>query len=359
MLDTGAAREAEPHTPQTSEEANEADVALGRRFFDVKTYISFGISFVLLYVLFRNVQIDLGATLQTIRRANIGLYLLGFLVYYSGFVARGWRWQRMLENTRNGDDEAQKRGSVLHLAQIIYTSWFVNCLVPAKLGDLVRAYMLKRDLKVRFSKGMGSILAERIIDLAVLLVMLSVAALVSLHEVLPEDLARALEIGFVLVGAAVLGLLAMHKLDVLVQRLLPERFRERYIRFFEGIVRSFRGLSFTLPVTVAIWLTEAARLVFVTWALGLRISDNLFTELLMLLFIALASAALTALPVTPGGLGLVEALIVKAFSWGAAASGVQITNELAWSIAILDRSISYGSIVAFGLVVYLISRRRK
>ena len=359
MLDSEAAKEAAPHSPQVNEEASEADIALERRLFDVKTVVSFGIAFLLLYLLFRNVQIDLGATLQTIKRADIGLYMLGFLAYYSGFLVRGWRWQRMLEDSRNGEGEDQRRGSALHLGQIIYLSWFANCLVPAKLGDLVRAYMLKRDLNVRFLKGMGTIVAERILDLGVLLVLLSVAAVVSLRAVLPEDLSRALEFGFALVAVALLGLLAMRKLDDLVQRLLPERFRERYARFYEGTTRSFRSLPFVLPLTVFVWLTEAARLVFVTWALGLRISDDPVTELLMLLFIALASAALTALPVTPGGLGLVEALIVKAFSWGAAASGVRITNELVWSIAILDRSISYGSIVLLGLVVYLISRRRK
>ncbi|MHB1133603.1 MAG: lysylphosphatidylglycerol synthase transmembrane domain-containing protein [Chloroflexota bacterium] len=358
MLNLQAGREAGASVPPPNEEVNESDLDLGRRFFNIKTLVSFVVAFGLLYLLFRNVRIDLAMTLQTIRQANVGLYLVGFLVYYSGFVLRGWRWQRMLEDARSGDDDDQRRGSVPQLAQVIYVSWFANCLIPAKLGDLVRAYMLKRDLNVRFLKGMGTIIAERLMDLAVLLVLLSLAAVVSLREMLPDELARAMELGFALVVVALVGLLLMRRLDDLVKRLLPDRLHERYARFYEGVQHSFHSLPFALPLTVLIWLTEAGRLAFVTWALGLRLSGDLTTELLMLLFIALAAAALTALPVTPGGLGLVEALIVQAFSWGAAASGIAITNELAWSIAILDRSISYGSILVFGLVVYLLGRRK-
>ena len=344
--------------PQADDSTEASDIALGKRFFNYRTFISFAVGFGIIYLLLRNVRMDVGATLATIARADVWLYLVGFLVYYSGFVVRGWRWQRMLSNAHRDEGEDLPTPSVGRLAQIIYVSWFANCLIPAKLGDVVRGYMLKQDAKVRFMKGMGTIFAERILDLGVLLVLLTVSGFISMRDKLPDDVSRALELGFALVAIAGLGLLCMRHLDELVQRVLPERFRERYARFHEGTLRSFRNLPFILGLTFLTWSLEAGRLVFVTWSLGLRLSDDLGTEVLMLAFIALASAALTALPVTPGGLGLVEALIVKAFAWSAAASGVAIANEVVWSVAILDRSISYGSLVVFGLMVYLVSRRR-
>jgi len=347
-----------PLDGKPAEDASESDIALGKRFFNYKTLISFAIAFGLLYLLMRNVHMDIGATFATIRRANLGLYAIGFVIYYAGFVARGWRWQRMLANAGGAESEGKHPASVMRLAQIIYVSWFANCLVPAKLGDVIRGYMLKRDVSVRFMKGMGTILAERVLDLAVLLALLAVSGIVTMREMLPPEVSSALELGFALVGLAALGLLLLRHLDSLVRRFLPERFRERYARFHEGIMGSFRSLPFILGLTLLIWLSEAARLIFVSWSLGVHVADNPSTEVLMLVFIALASAALTALPVTPGGLGLVEVLIVNAFAWSAAASGAHIANEVAWSVAILDRSISYGSIVLLGFVVYLISRRR-
>jgi uncharacterized protein (TIRG00374 family) len=347
---------AQPPLPDNND--NSDDIALGRRFFNLKTLASFVVGFAIILLLMGNVKMDLGATLAKMREANLSLFVIGFLVYYAGFLVRGWRWQRMLVNAHAADPDSHSNPSVLRLAQIIYVSWFANCVVPAKLGDVVRGYMLKRDAGVRFMKGMGTIVAERLLDLAVLLVLLGISGFVSMRERLPDDVARALELGFALVAFAALGLLAMRHLDALVQRFVPERLKERYARFHEGTLGAFKSLPFIVSLTLVTWFVEAGRLLFVTWALGVRLSDNLLIEVLMIVFIALAAAALTALPVTPGGLGLVEALIVKAFEWSAAASGIQIANEVVWSIAILDRSISYGSLVLFGLIVYLISRRR-
>ncbi|MHB1004883.1 MAG: lysylphosphatidylglycerol synthase transmembrane domain-containing protein [Chloroflexota bacterium] len=344
------------------EEANEGaepnDINLSRRFFNWKTLASFVVGFAIIYFMMRNVKMDLGATLATMRQANPWYYLIGFVIYYAGFAVRGWRWQRMLENAHVESETDHKVPPVGRLAQIIYVSWFANCVVPAKLGDVVRGYMLKHDANVRFMKGMGTIVAERILDLAMLLVLLGISGYVSMRDKLPEDVTRALELGFVLVGVAALALLGMRQMNRVIIRFVPEHLRERYVRFQEGTLRSFKSLPFISSLTLVVWVIEASRLLFVTWSLGVRMSDNLGIELLMVAFIALASAALTALPVTPGGLGLVEALIVKAFAWSAAASGVQVANEVIWSIAILDRSISYGSLVVFGLIVYLFSRRK-
>ena len=61
---------------------------------------------------------------------------LAFVVFYLGFPLRGYRWQRLLRET----------GFVIGLrnsTEILYLSWFVNCVVPAKLGDVYRAYLLK------------------------------------------------------------------------------------------------------------------------------------------------------------------------------------------------------------------------
>ena len=64
--------------------------------------------------------------------------------------------------------EAARCPAIAGLIEIIYLSWFVNCIVPAKLGDAYRSYLLKRDAGVSFSRTIGTILAERMIDLLIL-----------------------------------------------------------------------------------------------------------------------------------------------------------------------------------------------
>jgi glycosyltransferase 2 family protein len=70
------------------------------------------------------------------------------------------------------------------------------------------------------------------------------------------------------------------------------------------------------------------------------------------IFIALLSSLLTTLPLTPGGVGVVEGAVTVAL-------GLFLNDPtLALSIALLDRLINYWSLVVGGFVLYLVSKRR-
>ncbi len=68
-------------------------------------------------------------------------------------------------------------------------SWFANCIVPAKLGDAYRAYLLKRERGVSFSATIGTILAERIIDVLVLFLLMLAATSFAFGRALPSEVA--------------------------------------------------------------------------------------------------------------------------------------------------------------------------
>jgi uncharacterized protein (TIRG00374 family) len=68
---------------------------------------------------------------------------------------------------------------------------------------------------------------------------------------------------------------------------------------------------------------------------------------------------LTTLPITPAGLGFVESAVVGILLLASRAGLVAgIDENLAASVAILDRTISYWSLIVVGLAVYLLSKRR-
>ena len=80
------------------------------------------------------------------------------VVFYLGFPLRGYRWQRLLRET----------GFIIGLrnsTEILYISWFVNCVVPAKLGDVYRAYLLKMNSDASLSRTFGTVFIERILDI--------------------------------------------------------------------------------------------------------------------------------------------------------------------------------------------------
>ena len=86
--------------------------------------------------------------MELVKSANPAYLLAAFVVYYLTFPLRGLRWWIVLRNVgtrvRYGD-----------ATEILFLSWFVNCLVPAKLGDLFRAYLLRATYAASISRTVG------------------------------------------------------------------------------------------------------------------------------------------------------------------------------------------------------------
>jgi glycosyltransferase 2 family protein len=121
---------------------------------------------------------------------------------------------------------------------------------------------------------------------------------------------------------------------------------EIYGRFEIGALGSINKVHLIIAYTLIIWLLEAGRLQFVASSLGLNLS------MMLVIFVALASSLLTALPITPAGLGAVEFAMIEIL----ALFGVD--RNMAVSVAILDRVISYWSIIPLGYFIFVRSGKR-
>jgi glycosyltransferase 2 family protein len=140
----------------------EREVSLVRRLLNLRTIGSIVFGLVLVFLLFRVIlNVDFGSTFQLMKRANIGLLLAGLFAYYLTFPLRSLRWTMILRKVGT---------SVPYTAamEILFLSWFVNCIVPAKLGDLYRAYLLKGNFGASVSRTVGTIFIERVTDIIVI-----------------------------------------------------------------------------------------------------------------------------------------------------------------------------------------------
>jgi glycosyltransferase 2 family protein len=329
--------------------------SLGSRFFNLRTLLSFGLGFAILAFLFTRVQIDIGAIFDRVRQSNPLLLLLALFVFYLTFPIRALRWRRLLDNVEiTTHEEGARRMGIPALSEIMFLAWFANCIVPAKLGDVYRAYLLKLNVAVSFSTTIGTILAERIIDVVLLFVLMLAATGLSFGRAVPGEVLTTMQIGLALVALVVIGLTMMRRVRPLIERLLPQRLHEQYARFEHGTLNSFRGIPVLAVLTVLAWSCEVGRLYLVTLSLGLTgIAQS------VIVFVALAAALMTTLPLTPAGLGFAEGAIVGVFLLAARAGlAPGVDEHTAASIALLDRGISYWSIVALGIVVYPLSRKK-
>ena len=132
---------------------------------------------------------------------------------------------------------------------------------------------------------------------------------------------------------------------------LPHQVIELYDRFEEGVFGALvpRQLPKLGSITGLIWMTEALRLFLVVQALGFA---DVSLGLSGAVFVALIGSLLTAVPLSPAGLGIVEAGVVGVLH---VAYGVPLPEATA--IALLDRVISVFSIIVFGSVAYAISSK--
>lgn len=340
------AEELEEPSDQQAEEA----LSIGSRVGNWKSLASFAFAAIVLVVVILKGGIDPTALWHRLKTLNLALFLGAFLVYYATFPLRGLRWKELLRNAylhthREAVDDMSVRG----LTEIIYISWFVNCVVPAKLGDLYRAYLAKLWAHISWSKTIGTVLAERIVDILVLSLLMAVTGLVVFHDRLGQiELLLILGVGLAIAG--IIALVLMKTMSRRIRRLVPERFQHKYISFEEGTLDSFRRLPLLLALTGVIWGLEGSRLQLVFSSLGLQthISPIPFAPML---FFALGTAVLTTIPFTPGGLGLVEVGL------GSLMIYLGIPKADAAAVVLVDRILSYYSIAVFGFLVYLVSKR--
>ena len=148
--------------------------------------------------------------------------------------------------------------------------------------------MFTEDTGHSFPRTMGTILAERVLDVVTIFVLLVVAALALSWVGDLSGTALFLGIASLLVLVGVAGILVMKRFGMRLARLLPNRFREAYVRFHEGAMGSFRQLPLLLFISLLTWLTEVGRLYFVIQSLDLT-STASFS---LVVFVTLANAIL-------------------------------------------------------------------
>jgi uncharacterized protein (TIRG00374 family) len=328
-------------------EITREQLSIGKRLLNWRTILPLVVVIVALVYFAQKSNINIHDTWAAIRTANIVFVLAAFVIYYLSFPIRTLRWRLLLRNVGYTKEQGVHLPRFLKLLEIIYISWFANVIVPAKLGDLYRAYLLRQESGLPTSRTFGTVLAERLLDLIVLLLLFIPAVIISLHENMPPQLRLGLEITMGAVFAGIIGLVILRMFPAKIARLIPERFRAHYIHFQEGTLRSFRHVPTLTGLTVGVWACESLRFFMVALAFHL-IGGSMLHIVAAALFIALGEALLTVVPFTGGGIGLVEGGMLAMIALFAPHS----TNVAAAAI-LIDRTISLFSILVIGFIVFM------
>ena len=257
---------------------------------------------------------------HALRTANY-LYLAPAIVlYFIGQWFRALRWQYLLSPIA--------RISAKRLYPVIIIGYMANNVLPARLGELVRAvYLSRREREVSVPASIATLSVERLYDGLTLLAMGAVAAPILLAAGLFSEASLAYRSTAIVLMAGVVGsfVAALGILTALacsgralnwfigLTGLLPERFRgmaaDIIVGFVEGLgMLNSPGKHATLFVgSLPIWLAEAGVYLIVAYSFNL---DAYFTSFWLLTLavtlVTVTSNLITAIPASIGGIGAFE-----------------------------------------------------
>lgn len=259
------------------------------------------VSLVFLWYALRDLH--LGQVWAALREARYGWVVPGLAVYFLSVWFRSWRWAFLLRGS--------KRVSGTRLFPIVVIGYMGNDILPFRLGEVLRAYVLWRNEAINVGTTLTTAVLERLFDgLTMVLFVVVGLSFVPMSAFLGRLVAVA---SVVFVGAlgvflflAARPALLQRLAHTVLGRLVPARWRLGLVGFVEGVVRGLESLQSASDVlvlfglTVWVWLLETAKYWLVSFAFGLHLSYP------GIMLMGGAVNLLTALPSLPGYIGTFE-----------------------------------------------------
>ena len=183
--------------------------------------------------------------------------LLSFPFGIMAMALRGWRWRQTLEPLGQ-----QPRRSVV--VNSIFLSYAASLVVP-RIGEFTRCGVLKRWEDISFTKALGTVVTERMVDMLLMLLIVGVTLLVEMSTFgtffrqTGTDLTGILS-GFTWAGwlVSAICLVAMGVLLWVLLRHLSiyNKVKTTLNGIWEGIIslKSVRSVPLFVVMTVGIWL---------------------------------------------------------------------------------------------------------
>ena len=325
--------------------------SLRRQVLSLPVLVSLLVAGGFLLFLVTRFDVDLAVTWERVRGANPWLLVAAFAVHYTTFFFRGARWRMLLEHAADASGSGEPVPGILFCSRAVLLGWFVNSIGWLRLGDAYRAYLYREEHNAAFSGAIGTVLAERVLDVVLVALLLLVTAPLLIGQAGGGAAwAWVTLTAVLLVLLLVIALALLLRLRTLLLRWLPGWLASRYERFLYGAT----AVRYNLPQTTLLgllgWMAEIGRMYLVAMALGFELG------VAMVIFLTLANSLLSLVP-TPGGIGAVEPGVA-----GLAVRLSALAKESATALVLVDRFITYISVIIVGAIIFAVRpvfRRRQ
>jgi glycosyltransferase 2 family protein len=307
-------------------------------------YVGFAVTLVFVALLVW--KIDLHEVTSALARANYLYVAPAVVTTLTSYCLRTLRWGRILRPIR------ALRFRVL--LPVVFIGFMANNLLPARIGELVRAYALGQKTTLSKSLGLATILLERLFDGITLV---AVLGLIALLYPLPDWARQAAYVAgglFLVAAVAAVAVLTRRELTLRIlvvalaplPRLLGEKVQSKAESFIGGleVLRSGRDLLAIAAWSIIIWTVECLTYVVVIRGVhpALQSGTPLLAAMLMMAMVNLGSL----IPSAPGYVGVFQGFAVLALSAFGVPPGVAL------AIAILAHIVQWVVVTGIGLLFW-------
>ena len=314
-----------------------------------KFWLGLLISAAFLYVAFHNV--DLGLLLLSLKSISLPFIIPIVILTILFYVIRALRWFHLLEPIKKIGLSSLFSSTVIGFA--------ANCVLPARLGEFIRADYIGRMESISKSSSLATIVIERLFDVFTILLLLLFVIMSTDFPTEWQLTGRAIKIGglfllilfimsiFLLVGLKEKTQTFLNITEKVVF-FLPGKIKQKVVdilkNFSKGLVlvKGPAQLLVVIFYSFALWCLT----VFQIYILGL--SMGLSLPFLAPFFILLLLCISVTIPSAPGYIGTFH----LACQYGLMFYG--FSPEKALSMAILLHASGFIPTVILGLIIYLL-----
>lgn len=283
-------------------------------------------------------RVDLAQVGSALRGASLGVLVVTLGVVAFDLMVRAFRWRVLLAAI------VPSPPSVLRAASYLTIGFMANAILPARLGDVARAYLAGRAFGAARLATFGTVMVERVSDGLIMVFLALVSSLLVVGASQVRDLQSQALVLVLLVVAGSVGLVVMWlalRRGPLSRTRLGTGARSMLGRLGAGAgaLRTARGAALVVGATAVAATTACITSALVAASVGLTLSPEqvvLFTS---------GIALSLAIPAAPSSLGTFEfAGVLILTSFGA-------TAEVGLATILLVRLVTTVPLALAGLVV--------
>ncbi|NJD77472.1 MAG: flippase-like domain-containing protein [Candidatus Methanoperedens sp.] len=310
----------------------------------IKSAIGIGISVVLIWLVFKGT--NWSEFIRVIQNINYFVLIAAMIILISSVWIRAIRWRILISNVGNV--------STKDLYKVNMVGFMGNNILPFKMGELLRAYVISKKQNIIFTGALTSLIVERIVDLISFI--LIVSGILLIFPI--TDWARKTAIiGFLIVICFFIFSLVLIKYNskfetwyLKKQKQLIAKDKETMSNHFVGFCRGIKSLwqnpkpLQTVFLSLLIWVMYFIFTILSIYSFNFDLSflDIMKAGILVLSFVTLA----VIVPSAPGYIGTYQAATI------AALQVVYINIDAARAFAIMYHLAQYIPLTFIGLYYF-------